>query len=151
MINKFDGEYAFLSNFYPSEIIYGIDEEGKAICAKTVEHAFQAAKAKNTDEALEILTAWSPGQAKKWGRRCVIRPDWDEIKNSVMHNYVNRKFAIPELREKLLATGKEYLEEGNYWHDNYWGVCYCERCQGEIGQNNLGKILMTIRGKMLND
>ena len=150
MINSFDGDYAFLSNFYPSEIIYGIGDNGGVLIARTVEHAFQAAKAEKREEELEILKASTPGQAKKWGRRCVIREDWEVIKNSVMYNYVNRKFANSELRQKLLDTGNEYLEEGNTWHDNYWGNCYCERCANIKGRNKLGEILMTIREKIRN-
>ena len=53
-----------------------------------------------------------------------------------------QKFFIPELREKLLATGNEELIEGNWWGDTYWGVC-----KGK-GENNLGKSLMKIRTEL---
>ena len=44
MINCFDGEFAFLSNFYPSLIFDG------NIWFPTVEHYFQAAKTTNMEE-----------------------------------------------------------------------------------------------------
>ena len=44
----------------------------------------------------------------------------------------------------LLATGGEELIEGNWWHDNFFGVCTCGPCDGK-GKNNLGKILMRVR------
>ena len=44
-----------------------------------------------------------------------------------------------ELRKKLLETGDRYLEETNWWGDDFWGVC-----NGE-GRNELGKILMKVR------
>jgi predicted NAD-dependent protein-ADP-ribosyltransferase YbiA (DUF1768 family) len=47
-----------------------------------------------------------------------------------------------ELGEKLLGTGDAYLEEGNTWHDEVWGV-YAGR-----GTNWLGKILMEVRGEL---
>lgn len=37
------------------------------------------------------------------------------------------------------------IVEGNYWHDNYWGNCTCDKCKNIEGQNKLGKILMKIR------
>ena len=42
----------------------------------------------------------------------------------------------------LLATGEEYLVEGNTWGDKYWGVC------GGIGLNHLGKLLMQVRDEL---
>ena len=44
-----------------------------------------------------------------------------------------------ELRKKLLETGDRYLEETNWWGDDFWGGC-----NGE-GRNELGKILMKVR------
>lgn len=55
------------------------------------------------------------------------------------------KFAIPELKEMLLATGDEELVEGNYWHDTIWGVC------DGVGENHLGKMLMEIREDLRNE
>jgi predicted NAD-dependent protein-ADP-ribosyltransferase YbiA (DUF1768 family) len=49
------------------------------------------------------------------------------------------KFSIPELKEKLLSTGDVYIEEGNSFGDTDWGTV------NGVGQNNLGKILMSIR------
>jgi hypothetical protein len=58
-----------------------------------------------------------------------------------------------ELRKKLLATGDATLIEGNYWHDNYWGVCTCENCvsNGIVGRNRLGTLLMKVREEIKND
>lgn len=142
MINKFDGKYAFLSNFYESPISDG------EITYPTVEHYFQAMKTSSMEEAVEIAAAPTPGRAKRLGRKCQLRPEWEEIKMTVMNIALHKKFADPVLRAKLLATGDEYLEEGNYWHDNFWGVCYCEKCQDEIGHNNLGKLLMKLRKEL---
>ena len=51
VIDKFDGEYEFLSNFYNSPIEYQITEY-HAVMAPTVEHAFQAVKALNIEDCL---------------------------------------------------------------------------------------------------
>ena len=56
---------------------------------------------------------------------------------------VSGKFAQnPDLLQKLLDTGDAHLEETNTWKDTFWGVC-----KGE-GQNNLGKILMSVREEL---
>lgn len=133
MIDSFQGEHAFLSNFAASEI------EFEGIVFPTVEHAFQAAKTLNMTKRKEIAALPSPGHAKRAGRSVELRPDWEEIKIDVMLECVRKKFQIPELREALDNTGSELLVEGNWWKDTFWGIC-----EGR-GQNNLGKILMKVR------
>lgn len=139
MIDKFDGEFAFLSNFYESPVSDGFTT------FPTVEHYFQAAKAVWVKDYDDIQYAKTPSEAKRIGRRITIRGDWESIKLDVMETALRKKFAIPELREQLLATGDAELVEGNYWHDNFWGDCGCEKCKHTHGQNNLGKLLMKIR------
>ena len=146
MIDKFEGEYAFLSNFYSSPIVFNAEGDTKII-AETVEHYFQASKTLDLKEALNILAAPTPGVSKRLGRKCRLRSDWEKIKDAVMRDALIKKFEDAKLREKLIATGDEYLKEGNWWHDNYWGSCSCDRCN-DHGQNRLGLLLMEIREKI---
>lgn len=139
MINCFDKEYAFLSNFYPSPITDG------NLLFPTVEHMFQAAKTLNIKEYEEIAAADTPGRAKQLGKKVSLREDWEKVKDDIMYQALWLKFSIPELREKLLATGDEELVEGTTWHDNEWGNCSCEKCANIVGKNKLGKMLMKIR------
>lgn len=134
MIGTFDGEYAFLSNFYPSFIT---DED--YITYPTVEHYFQAMKTLDKGVRFYIAIQATPGKAKRLGRRLDLRPDWEFIKDSIMEEALRIKFSNPKLRKALLDTGDEYLEEGNTWGDQYWGVC------NGVGKNKLGKLLMKIR------
>lgn len=139
MIDKFDGEYAFLSNYSPSP--FRIDY----VLFPTMEHYFQANKADNQNDYLHIAYAPTPGEAKRLGRKIQLRPDWEEIKDKVMLTGLRKKFADPKLRKLLLATGDEELIEGNYWGDTYWGVC------NGVGQNKLGKLLMQVREEIKNN
>lgn len=136
MINNFDGKYRFLSNFYS----YPIEYEG--IVYPSNEHAFQAAK--SLDEAVrkEIASLPTPGQAKRMGRHVELRSDWEKVKVDIMYELCKTKFSSIEMKEKLLATGNEPLEEGNTWNDQFWGVC-----RGK-GENHLGKILMKVRDEL---
>lgn len=144
VITVFDGDFAFLSNFYYSPIrIGGID-------FPTVEHAFQALKTYSIDEQKKIAAAPTPGEAKRMGRRVTLRPDWEEVKEAAMLMCLREKFTIPKLREKLLETGDTYLVEGTLWHDNEWGSCHCEQCVNKIGKNKLGNLLMQVRKEIRN-
>ena len=145
MIDFFDGEYAFLSNFYNASCIF----EGKLY--PTVEHAFQAAKSLDHAEREWIAAAGSPGLAKRLGRRINLRPDWEKVKFNVMEECLRSKFADPVLKQKLLATGDEELVEGNYWHDNTYGNCSCEKCKDIVGRNMLGNILMKLRTEFMEE
>jgi ribA/ribD-fused uncharacterized protein len=135
-IDRFSGEYRFLSNFYPATVeMYGLSYP-------SVEHAYQAAKTLDPVERVTIRQAASAADAKRLGRIVTVRPDWLENRASFMLKLVERKFALPSLRDKLLATGSEELVEGNSWGDTYWGVC-----DGK-GANTLGLILMLVRERL---
>lgn len=144
MINRFEGKYSFLSNFYQSTISDG------NLMFPTVEHMFQAAKTTDMVEYEKIACARTPNEAKYLGRHVALRKDWEEVKEQVMYKALVEKFSIPDLRRLLLATGDEELVEGNVWHDNTWGNCTCERCRNIEGQNKLGKLLMKIREEIKN-
>ena len=138
VIDSFDKEYAFLSNFYEAPV------EWEGITYPSNEHAFQAAKVINPVKRLEIAAAAAtPGQAKRMGRSVNLRHDWEQIKYNVMLDIVLAKFhQHSDLAEALLDTGDAELIEGNWWNDTTWGVC------NGVGTNWLGKILMSVRAQL---
>lgn len=139
MIKEFRGRYRFLSNFFPCRI----DWEG--ITYPSVEHAYQACKTLNQKERLRIASLSTPGQAKRIGKELTIRPDWETVKISIMESLVRHKFSRhPTLKQLLLATANQEIQEGNSWNDTFWGVSLST---GE-GRNELGKILMRIRKEL---
>ena len=141
MIDCFDGKYAFLSNFYDNPVTYN------GLTYLNNEAAFQAQKTLDEDIRKEFITL-PPNLAKRKGRKIALRPDWEEVKDKVMYEICVQKFCNPKndyLGGKLDMTGLEEIVEGNYWHDNYWGNCTCDKCKNIEGQNKLGKILMKIR------
>jgi ribA/ribD-fused uncharacterized protein len=135
-IKGFFGEYRWLSNFEVCDIYF----DGELY--DSTEAAYMAGK--TTDSFLRSQfnkkSNITPKEARDFGRRITLRPDWDKVRYDTMSAVVFDKFYRNlELREKLLATGNKYLEETNHWGDQYWGVC-----DGK-GESNLGKILMSVR------
>ena len=131
MIDCFDKEYAFLSNFYETKVHYN------GLTFDSSEAAFQAQKC---PERAHEFVGLSAKESKKLGRKVQMRTDWNEVRIQVMTEIVRTKFEQnSDIRQKLLDTYPEELIEGNYWHDTFWGVC-----EG-IGENHLGQILMQIR------
>lgn len=136
VINRFDGEYFFLSNFYPCVVVY------EGITYKSSEAAFQAHKTLDVDKHRYFATL-DASKSKREGRRLVdLRSDWEDVKDRIMLEIVTAKFIQnPSLADKLLATGSKILVEGNGWNDRYWGMDY----ECTVGRNQLGKTLMTVR------
>jgi ribA/ribD-fused uncharacterized protein len=131
MIDRFEGEYHFLSNFFGGR--------------DALEQKFQAAKCVDPAEAKEVLACHRPSDAKRMGKKVKLVPNWDNIRVSVMERLLREKFSPGSfLAEALLKTGNEQLLEGNYWGDVFWGV----DLKTHKGENNLGKLLMKIRNEL---
>lgn len=137
VIDRFEDEYRFLSNFWPCRVV---GDDG--VEYSSVEHAFQAAKTNSREAKLRIKACVNPGQAKRMGKKVNLREDWDQVKLDIMETLLRRKFSIPELRILLLDTFTDKLVEGNTWGDRYWGVC------NGVGENHLGRLLMKIRDEL---
>jgi ribA/ribD-fused uncharacterized protein len=103
------------------------------------EHAYVAAKTTNLETRKVIADISTPGQVKRFGRLLDLRKDWDKIKINEMRKILESKFSDPDLMTLLRSTKPAELIEGNSWGDTFWGVC------NGVGQNHLGKLLMSIR------
>jgi ribA/ribD-fused uncharacterized protein len=146
MIDRFQGEYRWLSNFGEG----GVWLDG--IYYSYAEHAYQASKSVDPSVRVSVAALNSPGEAKRAGRQLEARPDWEAVKKRVMLLVVLAKFIQnPELQQKLIETGGHALVEGNTWHDNYWGNCVCDRCSEVPGANWLGRILEHVRDVVTPD
>lgn len=116
----------------------------RGITYRNNEAAFQAQKVSSEDEC-KTFSALNPSEAKKKGRHVSLRKDvdWDSVKTVCMYEICKVKFSQnEELRNRLIETGDEHLEEGNTWGDRIWGTV------NGIGENRLGKILMRVREEL---
>lgn len=152
-ILEFQGEYRWLSNFWPATIVYGPNEgcrPGTLLTYPSVEHAYQAAKTHDGFTKVRISKAVTAGIAKKLGRIVDVRPDWETVKFEIMLDLLRQKFGQSPYKEKLLATGETFLCEGNRWHDLIWGCCMCAKHKW-AGNNALGELIMKVRKELQND
>lgn len=131
---RFKGDCRFLSNFYQYPF------EFKGMVYTTAQTAFETQKY-FYDEYKSKCALQKSGDAN-------APTNWDDISYDIMNEILHAKFAVPELAEKLKATGDDDLEEHNRCHDNRWGKCTCKKCSAQEGQNWLGKILMGIREEL---
>lgn len=142
IIKEFQGEYRFLSNFWPCKL--NID----GINFTSVEQYYQYQKSNDTEYRNKILSCKTPGQTKRLSKTITITNQFIKNRLSIMEKGVTEKFRQnPELKTKLLLTGNVELQEGNRWKDTFWGVnLYTGK-----GENNLGKILMKVRSSLQNE
>lgn len=138
MITSFKDDYEFLSNFYPCKITIA------GYTFPSVENAYQAMKCANPNDYAQFINI-GPAEAKKLGRKVQLRSDWEQIKYNVMRQLLDLKFQDKVLLKMLQDTAPESIVEGNYWHDNYWGICQCDKCKDKIKYNHLGELLQRKR------
>lgn len=139
----FGGDTGFLCNFSPEPVFY------EGIQYPTSEHAFAATKTLDVEKKQWIARQRGPGNAKHAGRQVVLRPDWNQVRVREMYQIVKAKFdQHSHLMQRLIALHGCWLMEGNTWDDQVWGCT--QMTDGTwVGQNNLGKVLMTVRDEEL--
>lgn len=143
--------FPFFSNFHLAPI------EIDGVLWPSTEHFYQAQKCADPEYREAVRLARTPGEAKRlaadprkarktrrlswfFGRRELIRPDWDEAKPEIMRRAVAAKFGQhPDLAAKMLATGTATLIEDSLG-DAFWGIG-----RDGAGRNMLGVILMEQR------
>ena len=172
MIKEFQGENRWLSNFFPAPqrdgtaftghpySIYPQLAEGGTFVYPDNEHYFQAFKADNLLQHVAIMLAPSPAIAKKMAGpkgfimpdgtlfKVSIRKDWPIVRVPVMKRGLILKYTQNyDLAVKLVTTFPQILEEGNRWHDEFWGV----NLDTGKGENMLGRLSMGIRNLLMRD
>lgn len=121
---------------------------------RTSEHLYQALKFPNHPEVqAAILAEPSPMAAKMVAKRYrqQIRPDWEEIKLSVMAYCLRAKLQsnFEPFGDLLRTTGDFDIVEISSKRDTFWGCVP----QGEllVGHNHLGIQLTNLRDELVND
>jgi ribA/ribD-fused uncharacterized protein len=132
-------EYGCFSNFSRHPVAL------KGRTWPTSEHYYQAQKYAGTPREEEVRQAKSAMIAAHMGRsrKHPLRPDWEQVKLTVMREAVLAKFTQhADIRAVLLGTGDAEIVEHSP-KDSFWG----DGGDGS-GQNHLGKVLMSVREEL---
>lgn len=143
MINQFIGPYSFLSNDYLHNlVIYDL-----TFCS--VSHYICAMKTTSYEDMCTISKSINP---IKDIFDFPQRTDWDDVKLSIMEYAIYYKFCEPSLANLLKSTQTIELIDGYYDLDevntdkDFWSY----NLRTNIGQNNIGKLLMKIRSFLIS-
>jgi ribA/ribD-fused uncharacterized protein len=115
---------------------------------KSVEHAYMSAKSYDPKWKEFCHVEENPGIVKRKSKEIQVRDDWEMVKVEIMRKCLHAKFTQEPFRSMLLATGTQYIQEGNYWHDTFWGVDIT--VDPPEGKNVLGTLIMDIRANLLS-
>lgn len=138
MINRFEDEYSFLSNFYTLYVTY------QGSLYPSVGHAFTASKTRDMGKRLQIATAVTAREIINIERK-LPKQEWftEDYQLQTMKELLTQKFSVPAIRKLLASTGSQELVYGNS-PDEFWGIN--ERTG--VGHNHLGKLLMEVRNSL---
>jgi predicted NAD-dependent protein-ADP-ribosyltransferase YbiA (DUF1768 family) len=117
-LTAYEGEHAFLSNDSPATVHL----DGQAFPSVTL--AFNAAR--------ELHDRLRPGMQR----------EWEAASPGLMRRLLRSKFAHPQSRAALLATGDKHLSNQAEGADPFW------HAPGGTGENTLGKLLMDLRAQL---
>lgn len=108
-MERFQGPYKFLSNFFWSELDF------QGLRYPSVEHAFQAAKLVENQQRVAYgftSPSLSFGEAKRLGRQVALRKDWKEIREEAPDwperhgkDMAQRQRSPPSMRGLFLEGG----------------------------------------------
>lgn len=158
MIKEFQGIHRCWSNFFKARQ-YATYGDGIIVAYNTNEHFFQATKeAKDWQQHLAIARAPTPAIAKWMGSpkgyrmpdgtlfKVNLKEGWDDLKVNIMRIGLKLKLQWnPALCQLLVNTHPQGLQEGNWWRDTFWGVCF----RTGKGLNMLGKLWMELREELI--
>ena len=162
VVTKFRGPHRLFSNMFRAPVAWGDDVTAPRLWACN-ELPYVLAKTRSLEERAQGLAVFERAEVRDpekagmavrhWGKRLVLRPDWDALKREVMLALVRDKFARNRaLGEALLSTGDGLIEEGNTWGDIYWGIARRSVPERGIrvgdGENHLGRIMMQVRAEL---
>jgi predicted NAD-dependent protein-ADP-ribosyltransferase YbiA (DUF1768 family) len=138
-IKGFFGEYRWLSNFGQAQV------QLDGVVYPSVEIAYQAAKQAPQDREyfLNCTSKESIAYNRDNQPGFYTLEIWDTVKTEIMRFLLEQKFdpeSNPDNTQRLIETGNRYIEETNWWGDEFWG----KNLKGE-GLNTLGILIMEIR------
>ena len=149
VIDRFEGQYEFLNNYYPCKI-----RTRSGMVFHSAEAFYQSCKLENPKERERFTGDMDPAKAHELGKKIAIRHNWNIIRDLAMRFVVMEKFfQNSELAKRLMETSPNRLINGNYNNDKFWGCIPVPIGASDVwyGENHLGRILGDVRKILLDD
>jgi ribA/ribD-fused uncharacterized protein len=132
-------EYKYLSTFSKHCVScrgFGSNID-RVLTFPTAEAAYQAYKNPgNLEYVLNQTIASTPKISKELGKMVKLRPDWDNVKESIMINVITAKFEQhTDIRELLIDTGLRIIIKCSK-RTSFWNLS---------SENRMGKLMMNVR------
>lgn len=140
VINRFKGEFVFLSNRFPCRVLW------EGLEYRSAEAAFQASKCQDEMER-RVYAGCSTDKAILKGKDQIPYQGWEDDQLGIMESILRAKFELnPSLMQKLADTENCVFLNGNNKQETFWGI----DLYSWIGENHLGRIIMSIRDKEIS-
>lgn len=137
MINRFEGDNAFLNNFWSCPVTY----DGMSFL--NVGQAFVASKTSNRAERVSISRIGTAREVMVYGHKMLPRPL--DVELAIMEDLMRQKFSYPAVALLLVKTIGHELVDGRDWISNPADLVWSYDLKRDKGENNHGKLLMQIR------
>jgi ribA/ribD-fused uncharacterized protein len=114
----------------------------------SVEHYYQGMKFEDEEIRESIRSADHPEKAAKLAKanKKRVRRDWKQVRQVMMTRAVYTKCrSYQAVADLLLSTGDKHIVESSLY-DYYWGIGRDGR-----GENVYGKVLMSVRDKLIQE
>jgi heterogeneous nuclear ribonucleoprotein A1/A3 len=149
VIEKFEGEYEFLSPHFPCDVCLPNELDNPY---PSYEHALQASKLSDNNIRLQIRTISNIRDVKK----ICVKPsqEWKDNNLKLAENLLLDKFIRNKsLKQKLIETKNKKIYFYNDYGDNYWGMTIDKKLNinTKQGLNYYGKLLEKIRHLLTKD
>lgn len=139
IIDKFEGEYDFLSPSFKCDVYLTGDKEPYP----SFEHALQASKTDDETKKNAVRLSENIRDAKRVVSKLSATSDWNQNCLNIAEKLLRDKFIrCKDLRKKLMVTEHRTLKYSNNFGDSFWGV---NAGDSKVGFNHLGKLLERIR------
>ncbi len=148
------GPYAFLSRGYKHWKVWMGPTELQPF--PSLDHYMLVMRAVDGDRKKARQAGTRPKDLRRLYRlgKVTQRADWNDVRNALVWEALCSRFSPfgdKDGRLKLICSHPEVQQiiDSNVGCNNYWGVCICPECDGTLGLNIYGQMLLQIRAAIL--
>ena len=98
------------------------------------------------DEIKNLISCMTTEEVRKYSKVIDLKYNFMSTREYDMDSIVCQFLRCSEQgRNELASSGAARIVYDNLHHDNIAGVCFCNKCKGQLGRNLYGKVLVQYR------